>query len=549
MSRSVARLVAGALRRRPHLRRRRRDRRPRGATRSNEYLQHQTALAAAAPASAGAARDVPRAAPRTRSRTRPGSTTPAFGWTNVPVDLMQDYVSAQTYALRSPGNGRFGFAWAPKNLAAMPAADFTAQTDALLVAARGRDRRLRGRARGGVRGRLVQPRASPAPRSRRAGARSRRGSRPRLAFTTPAPTLAAGAASPALTLELRTSTGVPYTAGLPVAVELSSSSPTAAFATSPAGPWTATLAVPIASGSSTTSFYFRDTPPGSADDRRARAAGKDGATQTATVTGPADTTPPETTIGTAPAGARRLLGGVDLVLVERGRLALRVLARRRARSLPARRRRRTPGSPDGRARVRRPGDRRGGQRRRRRPRARSWTSDTLAPETTITSGPSGPTRIHAASFPFADRGGRPLRVLAERRRVDGVHVAWADRSPPGRTRFRRARDGRGGERRRAPRRRRTWTVDLTAAGHDDHRRAAAPSRRSTLGDVRVLSAERERALRLLARRRRLRAVPVAAAPQRARAGNALVRVRAVDAAGNVDPTPATRRGAFGRGGV
>ena len=60
----------------------------------------------------------------------------AFGWTNVPVDLMQDYVSAQTRAMRSAGNSRFGFPWSPRNLAGMPAADFNAQTDALLVVPR-----------------------------------------------------------------------------------------------------------------------------------------------------------------------------------------------------------------------------------------------------------------------------------------------------------------------------------------------------------------------------------------------------------------------------
>ena len=46
---------------------------------------------------------------------------------------MQDYVSAQTYATRSAGNSRFGFAWSPRNLAGIPTSEFNAQTDALLV--------------------------------------------------------------------------------------------------------------------------------------------------------------------------------------------------------------------------------------------------------------------------------------------------------------------------------------------------------------------------------------------------------------------------------
>ena len=45
---------------------------------------------------------------------------------------MQDYVSAQVYAARSAGNGRFGFAWQPKNLAGMSSSEFTAESGAIL---------------------------------------------------------------------------------------------------------------------------------------------------------------------------------------------------------------------------------------------------------------------------------------------------------------------------------------------------------------------------------------------------------------------------------
>ena len=44
-----------------------------------------------------------------------------------------------------------------------------------------------------------------------------------------------------MTVELRTSAGTPYTAGLPVPVELRSSSPTAEFSLGQGGPWTTTL--------------------------------------------------------------------------------------------------------------------------------------------------------------------------------------------------------------------------------------------------------------------------------------------------------------------
>jgi len=97
----------------------------------NEYLQHQTALASAAPAAGEAARAFLAAAYSPLANAA-WQYDASFGWTNVPVELMQDYVSAQTYAMRSAGTGRFGFAWSPRNLAGMPSGDFTAQTDALL---------------------------------------------------------------------------------------------------------------------------------------------------------------------------------------------------------------------------------------------------------------------------------------------------------------------------------------------------------------------------------------------------------------------------------
>ena len=109
-----------------------------GATREarrdllNEYLQHQSVLAAVAPSSADAARGFLRDfySPLANAAWRYDA---AFGWTDVPVELMQDYVSAQTYAMRSAGNSRLGYAWSPRNLAGIPSADFNAQADAVLI--------------------------------------------------------------------------------------------------------------------------------------------------------------------------------------------------------------------------------------------------------------------------------------------------------------------------------------------------------------------------------------------------------------------------------
>ena len=242
----------------------------------NEYLQHQSTLAGAAPTSADAARGFLAASysPLANAAWRYDA---AFGWTDVPVELMQDYVSAQTYAMRSTGNDRFGYAWSPRNLAGIPTADFTAQTDAVLV-----------RLAAAIADSGDVPEAACDPTwctGSLGGATATNAWRTfgtwqpsRLAFTSSAQTVAPGAVSTPLTVELQTNAGTAYTAGLPVTVTLASSSPTAELSTSPGGPWSATLATPISSGGSTASFYFRDAVTGSATIT-ATAAGKTAATQ------------------------------------------------------------------------------------------------------------------------------------------------------------------------------------------------------------------------------------------------------------------------------
>jgi hypothetical protein len=257
-----------------------------GATREarrdllNEYLQHQTSLAAVAPVSGGAARAFLGGtySPLANAAWRYDA---AFGWTDVAPELMQDYVSAQTYALRSAGNGRFGYAWSPKNLAGAPTPDFNAQTDALLVrlAAAIADSGDAPEAACGTSwcgGTLDGASVTTAWQTFGAWKPSR------LAFTSPGQTLAPGAVSAPLTVELQTSTGTAYAAGVPVTVELSSSSPTAELSASPGGPWAPTLTVSIASGSSSAALYARE-PTGGTVTITAAAAGKSTATQALSV--------------------------------------------------------------------------------------------------------------------------------------------------------------------------------------------------------------------------------------------------------------------------
>ena len=257
-----------------------------GATREarrdllNEYLQHQASLAGVAPGSGAAARSFLAGtySPLANAAWRYDA---AFGWTDVTPELMQDYVSAQAYALRAAGTGRFGYAWSPKNLAGVPTGDFNAQTDALLVrlaAAIADSGDMPDAACGAswCTGNLAGATATTAWRTFAAWKPSR------LAFTSPEQTVAPGTVSASLTVELQSSTGTAYTAGVPVTVELTSSSPTAELSASPSGPWSPALTAPIASGSSTATFHVRDSTSGSVTITAA-AAGKTTATQAVTV--------------------------------------------------------------------------------------------------------------------------------------------------------------------------------------------------------------------------------------------------------------------------
>jgi uncharacterized repeat protein (TIGR01451 family) len=260
----------------------------------NEYLQHQMSLANVAPTAAESARTFLAAAYSPLANAA-WQYDASFGWTNVSVELMQDYVSAQTYASGSAANSHFGFAWSPRNLAGMPSGDFNAQTDALLVrlAAAIADSAQAAEAACGsswcnrdLDGANVttawQTFATWKPSA--------------LAFATPTQSLSPGVPSAPLTVELRTSGGTAYTAGLPVTVELTSSSTTGEFSTTSGGPWTATLTTTIASGETATSVYFRDAQSGSVTIAAA-AAGKTAATQTVTIGSAPPPAPPQTSSG------------------------------------------------------------------------------------------------------------------------------------------------------------------------------------------------------------------------------------------------------------
>ena len=201
-----------------------------------------------------------------------------FGFTSVPFDLMQSFVSAQVYAMRYYGathgqpQDHLGFAWHPQNSSGLATADFTAQTAAILD-------RLSSAIRDS--GETVDP-ARPGvgacgPNGQNcagdlAGATFteawksfRTWTAPALSFTTAPQTIPAGVTSGPMTLALLTNAGTPQVATAPVTVTLSSKSPKGLFSTSSAGPFTPTLTLTIPAGLNVVGpFYYQDTRAGSA---------------------------------------------------------------------------------------------------------------------------------------------------------------------------------------------------------------------------------------------------------------------------------------------
>ena len=257
-------------------------------TQLNDYLGHALTLANAAPAEAGAA----AASSFLRAAHSPLANAAwqyesAFGWTAVPYNQMQDYVSAQTYALRSfdRANGRagdrFGFAWAPKMLDGSAwTTDFNTQSALVLdrLAAAIRDSSTTPE---GACGTAWCTASIDGARFVQTWKTFATWSPPALALPTNPSPLTAGVASGALTVRLQ-QVGLAQPAQSPVTVRLATTSPGGGFATAPDGPWSSSLDVVVATGSSDATFYYRDTRAGNATVTAA-ADGRSSATQNVTV--------------------------------------------------------------------------------------------------------------------------------------------------------------------------------------------------------------------------------------------------------------------------
>ncbi len=224
----------------------------------------------------------------------------AYGWTLVDQTLMQQYVSAEVYALRNHGAragravDRFGFAWAPKNANALAPDDFTRQTAAVLerLAAAIRDSGNETPADPGIGacGAAAQGTWCAGDLSGAALSTSwrtfRSWSPTTLAFTSPPQTIAAGVVSGPIALQVQIA-GVAGRPAAPVAATVASSSPTGMFSTSPAGPFTPTLGFSLPAGAfSTVQLYYQDPTAGTVT-LTASAPGLAAGTQLLTVGGAA----------------------------------------------------------------------------------------------------------------------------------------------------------------------------------------------------------------------------------------------------------------------
>src|SRR5206468_3085451 len=182
-----------------------------------------------------------------------------FGFTNIPVDQMEDYVSAQTYALRNYGlaqgqaQDHFGFAWAPK-MADNSAwtSDYTTQSGQLLdrLAAAIHDSAAAPDAACGSTWCTAAVAGAAFVETWKTFATW---SYDALGFASAPATLTAGTPSGPLSVQVQQA-GIAQTAASPVTVTLASSSAAGAFAPTADGPWTSTLSVDVPAGASAATF-------------------------------------------------------------------------------------------------------------------------------------------------------------------------------------------------------------------------------------------------------------------------------------------------------
>jgi hypothetical protein len=232
----------------------------------NDFLGHQLTFADAAPVEAQTAKSFLRNAYNPLANAA-WAWDSAFGFTNVPVEQMQDYVTAQTYALRGFGMSkglpadRFGFAWAPRMPDGSPwTADYATQSGQLLdrLAAAIHDSDQTPEAACGASWCTTSIAGASFVETWKTFASWAQST---LVFATPTASIVAGTPSPPLTVQLQAA-GTAQNTGVPLTATLTTSSAAGTFSVSPDGPWTPTLDVVIPAGGSSATFYYHDTTAG-----------------------------------------------------------------------------------------------------------------------------------------------------------------------------------------------------------------------------------------------------------------------------------------------
>ena len=242
----------------------------------NDYLQHPVVVARAGPSTIEPARAYIQST-LTPLANAAWQYASGYGWTLVPVDQMQAYVSAQVYALRAFGatsgqpQDRWGFAWQPRNGSGLSSGEFASQSGAILdrLAAAIRDSAADNPSDPGggacgppgqnlyCGGDLTDARFAEQWKSFRAWSQAV------LGFTSVSQSLTAGRASGPMSVSVVDLAGTPQPTTTPVTVTLSSGSPQGQFSFGPNGPWSATLPVSIPLGSTASvPFYYVDTRAG-----------------------------------------------------------------------------------------------------------------------------------------------------------------------------------------------------------------------------------------------------------------------------------------------
>jgi hypothetical protein len=255
----------------------------------DDYLEHVLTHANAGPDSIAAARSFLQAtdSPLANAAWRYQS---AFGWTDVDYTQMEDYVSAQTYALRSfqaksgHAQDHFGFVWSLNNLDDLDPSEFANETGAIAdrLAAAIRDS-----------GKTVDP-SDPGigaclPNwcstvvSGAAFATQWKSfqtwPQPALAFSSAPVAVTAGSPSAPISVQLPSATSAPVT------ITLTSSSSQGSFAASVTTPWSGSnpFSLTVPAGQTTASVYYEDTRAGN-PTLTASASGYTSVSQVETVT-------------------------------------------------------------------------------------------------------------------------------------------------------------------------------------------------------------------------------------------------------------------------